>query len=113
MKRIPNSELSPTRAALPEGCLDLIDAYNLRSASIEDRSKFLLRTAALLHDSFVAQLDREVLFSSDRDLLLQEISDFLHPILLSDSELERKIRPSSELVETMFHVILANLDEEI
>ena len=112
MKRIPEPDLPPSRATLPEGCSDLIDAYEMRSATREERSKFLLRTAALLHDTLVAQLDPEVLRSRNPDYLLYRISDFLHPILLSYPELERKIRPSSELVEMLFHVLMANLDEE-
>jgi hypothetical protein len=112
MKRIPEPDLSPSRASLPEGCSDLIDAYEIRSATREDRSKFLLRTSALLHDSLVAQLDPEVLHSRNPDYLLHRISDFLHPILLSDPEFEKKVRPSSELVEMHFHVLMANLDDE-
>jgi len=112
MKRIPEPDLPHSRATLPEGCSDLIDAYEIRSATREERSKFLLRTAALLHDSLVAQLDPEVFRSRNPDYLLHRISDFLHPILLSDPELERKIRPSSELVEMLFQVPMANLEEE-
>ena len=112
MKRIPEPDLPPSRALLPEGCSDLIDAYKIRTATREDRSRFLLRTAALLHDSFVAQLDQEVLRSRNSDYILHRISDFLHPILLSDPEFEKKIRPSSELVEMLFHVLIANLEEE-
>ena len=112
MKRIPEPNLPPSRAALPEGCSDLINAYEIRSATREDRSKFLLRTSALLHDSFVAQLDPEVLRSRNPDYLLHRISDFLHPILLSDPEFEKKVRPSSELVEMLFHVLMANLEDQ-
>lgn len=112
MKRSPDPELPFSRAVLPEGCSDLIDAYEIRAATQEERSKFLLRTAAVLHDSLVAQLDPEGLRSRNPDYLLHRISDFLHPILLSDPELEMKIRPSSELVEMLFHVLMANLDED-
>ncbi len=51
-----------------------------------------------------------VLHSRNPDYLLHRISDFLHPILLSDPEFERKIKPSSELVEMLFHVLMANLE---
>ena len=112
MKRIPEPNLPPSRAALPEGCSDIIDAYEIRSATMEERSKFLLRTAAVLHDSLVEQLDPEILRSRNPDYLLHRTSDFLHPILLSDPEFEKKIRPSSELVEMLFHVLMANLEEE-
>lgn len=112
MKRIPEPDLPPSRAALPEGCSDLIEAYEIRSATKEERSKFLLRTAAVLHDSLVEQLDPEILRSRNPDYLLHRISDFLHPLLLSDPELEKKVRPSSELVEMLFHVLMANLDDE-
>lgn len=112
MKRIPDPDLPPSRAALPERCSDLFDAYQLRSATREERAKFLLRTAAVLHDSLVAQLDPEVLRSRNPDLLLAGISDFLHPLLLSDPAFARKIGSSSELVEELFHVLLANLEEE-
>lgn len=112
MKRIPEPNLPLSRAALPEGCSDLIDAYEIRSATREERSKFLLRTAALLHDSLVAKLDPDVLRSQNPDYLLHRISDFLHPILISDPEFERKIAPSSDLVEMLFHVLIANLEEE-
>ncbi len=112
MKPVPDPELPHSRAALPEGCSDLIEAYEIRSATREARSKFLLRTAALLHDPLVAQLDPEVLRSRNPDYLLHRISDFLHPVLLSNPELESKIRPSSELVETLFHVLMANLDDD-
>ena len=112
MKRIPEPDLPPSRAALPEGCSDLIEAYEIRSATKEERSKFLLRTAAVLHDSLVEQLDPEILRSRNPDYLLHRISDFLHPLLLSDPELETKVRPSSELVEMLFHVLMANLDDE-
>lgn len=112
MKRVPDPDLPPSRAALPEGCSDLVEAYQLRSAAREERAKFLLRTAAVLHDSLVAQLDPEVLRSRNPDLLLARISDFLHPLLLSDREFARKVGSSSELVEELFHVLLANLEEE-
>lgn len=112
MKRVPDPDLPPSRAALPEGCSDLFDAYKMRAATRDERAKFLLRTAAVLHDSLVAQLDPEVLRSRNSDLLLAGISDFLHPLLLSDPAFARKIGSSSELVEEMFHVLMANLEEE-
>jgi hypothetical protein len=112
MKRIPEPNLPLSRAALPEGCSDIIDAYEIRSATREERSKFLLRTAALMHDSLVEQLDPEVLHTRNPDYLLHKISDFLHPILISHPEFEKKISPSSELVEMLFHVLIANLESE-
>lgn len=112
MKRIPDPDLPLSRASLPEGCSDLIDAYEIQTTTREDRSKFLLRISALLHDSFVAQLDPEVLRSRNPDYLLHRISDFLNPILLSDPEFEKKVRPSSELVGMIFHVLMANLEDE-
>jgi hypothetical protein len=112
MKRIPDPDLPPSRAALPEGCSDLFDAYQMRSAAREERAKFLLRTAAVLHDSLVAQLDPELLRSRNPDLLLARISDFLHPLLLSDPAFARKVGSSSELVEELFHVLMANLKFE-
>jgi hypothetical protein len=112
MKRIPEPNLPPSRAALPEGCADVIEAYEIRSATRDERFKFLLRIAAVLHDSLVEQLDPVILRSRNPDYLLHRISDFLHPILLSDPEFEKKIRPSSELVEMLFHVLMANLEEE-
>ena len=113
MKRIHEPNLPPSRAALPEGCSDLTDAYEIRSATRDERSKFLLRIAAVLHDPLVEQLDPVILRSRNPDYLLHRISDFLHPILLSDPEFEKKIRPSSELVEMLFHVLMANLEEEV
>ncbi|MFT6178727.1 MAG: hypothetical protein ACJAQT_003424 [Akkermansiaceae bacterium] len=104
-------EIPLSRALLPEGCSDLGDVSKIRRADQEERSKFLLRTAATLHDSLVAELDPEVLRTKNPDLLLHRISDFLHPILLADPELERQIRPSSELVDTIFHVLMANLED--
>lgn len=111
MKRIPDPDLPPSRAALPEGCSDLFDAYKVRAAAREERAKFLLRTAAMLHDPLVAQLDPELLRSRNPDLLLARISDFLHPLLLSDREFARQVGSSSELVEELFHVLMANLEE--
>ena len=112
MKRVTEPNLPFSRAALPEGCSDLIEAYKIRSATQQQRSKFILRIAALLHDPLVSQLDPDVLRSRNPDLLLLGISDFLHPILLSDPKLEKMIGSSSELVETLFHVLMANLEEE-
>ena len=100
------------RASLPEGCSDLIDAHRARATSHEDRERLLLRLAAQFHDSFLAQLDSEVLQSGDLLLLAERISDFLHPILLAHPDLERQIRPSSELVDTLLHVVLANLESD-
>ncbi len=45
-------------------------------------------------------------------LLIKKISDFLHPILLAHPDLENQIRPSSELVDTLLHVVLANSKED-
>ena len=112
MKRVPDPNLPFSRAALPEGCSDLIEAYKIRTASQQQRSKFILRIAALLHDPLVSQLDPDVLRSRDPDLLLRGISDFLHPILLSNQKLERMIGSSTDLVETLFHVLMANLEED-
>lgn len=112
MKRIPEPNLPPSRAALPEGCSELIDAYEIRTATREVRSKFLLRISAILHDSLVDQLDPEVLRSRNPDYLLHRISDFLHPILLSNPEFEKKITPNSDLVDMLFHVLIANLEDE-
>ena len=84
----------------------------MRATAREERAKLLLRTAAVLHDSLVAQLDPELLRSRNPDLLLAGISDFLHPLLLYDREFARKVGSSSELVEEMFHVLMANLEEE-
>jgi hypothetical protein len=66
----------------------------------------------VLHDSLVEQLDPELLRSRNPDLLLARISDFLHPLLLSDREFAKKVGSSSELVEELFHVLLANLEDE-
>ncbi len=100
------------RASLPEGCSDLIDAYKMRAASQKEQQRFILRIAALLHDAFVSQLEPEVLCPRNEELLMQRISDFLHPILLANPELERQIGSSSNLVETLCHVVLANADDE-
>jgi hypothetical protein len=110
MKRFPESDLPMPRASLPEGCSDLIDAYRIRAKSQEDRERLLLRLAAQFHDSFLEQLDTEVLLSGDQLLLAKKISDFLHPILLAHRDLEGMIRPSSDLVDTLMHVVLANLE---
>lgn len=112
MKRSPSPSLPTSRAALPEGCSDLIDAYQIHSATREVRAKFLLRISAILHDSFVDQLDPKALRSQDRDDLLHRISDFLHPILLADLEFEKKVRPSYELVDMLYHVLIANLEND-
>ena len=66
----------------------------------------------MLHDPLVAQLDPELLRSRNPDLLLARISDFLHPLLLSDPAFARKVGSSSELVDELFHVLMANLEEE-
>ncbi len=66
----------------------------------------------MLHDSLVEQLDPELLRSRNPDLLLARISDFLHPLLLSDPAFARKVGSSAELVEELFHVLMANLEEE-
>ncbi len=104
-----------SRASLPEGCSDLIEAYKIRAASQQERqqerSRFILRIAVLLHDRFVDQLDPDVLSTRNEELLMQRISDFLHPILLANRELEKQIGASSDLVETLFHVVMANADD--
>lgn len=112
MKRVPESGLPLSRASLPDGCSELIDAYRLRAASQQDRDRHLLRLAAEFHDPFMDQLDPEVLQSGDLLLLNKKISDFLHPILLSDRDLRDQIQPSSDLVDTLLHVVLANLDDD-
>jgi hypothetical protein len=89
-----------------------MDAYEIQSATREARSRFLLRISAILHDSLVDLLDPEVLRSRNPDYLLHRISDFLHPILLSNPEFEKKVKPSSELVEMLFHVLISNLEDE-
>ena len=94
MKRVPDPDLPPSRATLPEGCSDLVDAYKIRSATRDERSKFFLRTATIMHDSSVAELDPEVLRTRNPDFLLHRIPDFLHPILLANPEFERKVKPS-------------------
>jgi len=66
----------------------------------------------VLHDSLMAQLDPELLRSRNPDLLLARISDFLHPLLISDPAFARKVGSSSELVEELLHVVLANLEDE-
>jgi len=109
---MPEPDLPMSRASLPEGCSDLIDAYRIRSSLREDRDRLLLRVSAELHDPFIAQLDPEVLRSGDQMLLLKKISDFLHPVLLARPDLENQIRPSSDLVDTLLHVVLANAEED-
>ena len=111
MKRVPEPDLPLPRASLPEGCSDLVDAYKIRAASAEEHRRFILRIAALLHDTFVAQLDPEELGTRNEELMMQRISDFLHPILLANPKLERQIGASSDLVETLFHVVMANADD--
>ena len=111
MKRVPEPDLPLPRASLPEGCSDLVDAYKIRAASEKEHRRFILRLAVLLHDTFVAQLDPEVLGTRDEELLSQRISDFLHPILLANPKLERQIGASSNLVETLFDVVMANADD--
>jgi hypothetical protein len=49
--------------------------------------------------------------SQDPDLLLARISSFLHPLLFSDREIARQVGSSSELVDELFHVLMANLEE--
>ena len=112
MKRVLEPALPMPRASLPEGCSDLIDAYKTRAASQKEHRRFVLHVAALLHDTFVAQLDAEALRTHNEALLLQRISDFLHPILLANPELERQVGASSNLVETLYHVVMANADDE-
>jgi hypothetical protein len=111
VKRAPEPDLPMPRASLPEGCSDLIDAYKIRVVFEKARSRFILRMAALLHDAFVAQLDPEILCTRNEELLRQCISDFLHPILLANPRLEKRLEASSDLVETLFHVVMANADD--
>jgi len=40
------------------------------------------------------------------------ISEIIHPILLSNPKFQKKISSSTALVDTLYNVILANLDEE-
>jgi hypothetical protein len=112
MHRTPPPDPFPSRAALPEGCSDLLDAYRIRSATRERRARFLLRLAAMMHDPLVSTIDPEILRTRNPDHLLHRISDFLHPMLIANPHLEETVRPSSELVETLFHVMMANLDED-
>ncbi len=112
MKRTPEPGLPLSRASLPEGCSELIDAYKQRAASKKDRDRHLLRISALLHDPFIAQLDPKILTSGDQSLVAQKISDFLHPILLENHTLHSQIRSSSELVDILLHVVLANSEED-
>jgi hypothetical protein len=111
VKRSPEPNLPLTRASLPEGCSDLVEAYKMRAESKEERERLMLRIAALLHDRFVDQLEPEVLIVCDEGLLRQRISDFLHPILLAYPKFEELIGESSELVEMLFDVVMANADE--
>ena len=109
MNRVPEPNLPKSRSpGLPEGCSDLIDAYKVRAAFQKIYRRFLVRLAALLHDTFVARLDPEVLRTRDEALLRQNISDFLHPILLANPGLEKQLGSSSDLVETLFAVVMAN-----
>ena len=112
MERVPEPDLPPIRAALPEGCSDLVEAYKIRDENQKQRDGFRLRISALLHDSFFSQLSDEEVTSPDPDLLRKRVSDFLHPLLLSNPELEKLVSPTSELVETLLHVVMANLDEQ-
>ncbi len=111
MDRSPESDLPFARAMLPEGCADLYEAQKLRSESKEERFRFILRIAAELHDPLLATIDPETLGTRNPNLLLPKISDFLHPILLADPKLEKKIGATSDLVEMLFHVVMANLDD--
>jgi hypothetical protein len=51
MKRVPEPNLPLPRALLPEGCSDLVDAYNIREAFEEEHRRYLLRVAVVLHGS--------------------------------------------------------------
>lgn len=107
----PESDLPFARAMLPEDCADLYEAQKLRAESKEERFRFILRIAAELHDPLVATLDPEILRTRNPNLLLPRISDFLRPILLADPKLEKKIGATSDLVEMLFHVAMANLED--
>lgn len=110
MKRVPEPDLPLPRASLPEGCSDLAEAYQLRSAKEDAYEQLLLRLAALLHDPFVAQVDPEALLPGNEELLLKCISDFLHPILLSRPQVLKLIESSSDLVEALHEVVRANVE---
>lgn len=112
MKRELEEELPLERASLPEGCSDILEAYQLRAASQAEREALLLRLSALMHDQFVDQLDREVLSCGDRPLLSKKAPDFLHPLLLAHLTLEEQVRPSADLVNTLVHVVLANYEDD-
>jgi len=111
MDRPLESDLPFARAMLPEGCSDLYKAHKLRAESKEERFRFILRIAAELHDSLLSQIDPDILMTRNPDFLLPLISDFLHPILLADPDMEKRIGSTSDLVEMLFHVMMANLDE--
>jgi hypothetical protein len=110
VKRVPEPNLPLPRASLPEGCSDLVEAYQMRDAAQKKHGRLILHAAALLHDPFIAQLHPEVLYRRDEALLRQRISDFLHPLLLANPKFEKLIGSSSELVEALFHVVLANAE---
>ncbi|MDD5260706.1 MAG: hypothetical protein PHD76_02560 [Methylacidiphilales bacterium] len=112
MNRIPEPNLPASRASLPVGCSDLIDAYKIRIASKQERSHFLFKISALLHDPVLCQLDRELLLTRDPDLLKPRISEILHPILLPNPQLQEQIGSSADLVNSIFDVVMANLHEE-
>lgn len=112
MKRVPESGLPISRASLPEGCSDLIDAYRMRIVSESERDALLLRIAALFHDKFVEQLDPAILQSGDSLLVAKKVSDFLHPVLLTNPDLEKLIRPNADLVDTLVHVAFANYEAD-
>lgn len=111
MRQEPDPHLPMSRAMLPEGCSDLVEAYQIREANKKARSLFLLRIAALLHDDLIRQLDPAILATKNPDDVLHAISDFLHPILLANPNLERAIQPSSEFVEIVYQVVMANQDD--
>lgn len=112
MKRVPESNLPPSRGSLPAGCSDLVDAYRLQDKSKKARSQFLFEVSVLLHDPVVSHLDRELLLSRDSELVKPRISEILHLIFLSNPELEKATGSSADLVNMLFEVILANLDDD-
>ena len=112
MKRIPESGLPKTRHTLPEGCSDLIQAYELRSEAEQQYERHILSICAQLHDPFIEQLDLTILQSEEYSLLRAKISDFLHPILLENKQLAQQILSSSDFVDMFLHVVIANYDEQ-
>jgi hypothetical protein len=111
-KRVPEPTQPQSRASLPEGCSDLMEAYEIREASAKKRELALLRIAAVLHDRFVAKLEPGIDWKCNEELLRKRISDFLHPLLLARPDLAKRVGSSSwDLVEMFFQVVKANAEE--